>query len=73
MGRLKQRLAVGISFAILTEKFQPEEKTVWDMQTEVFETMAESRTMKISEGDLLVGLIAVVMGKIIAATAEVIT
>jgi hypothetical protein len=66
--RLKQRLTVGISFAILTEKFQPEEKTVWDMQTESFENMAESLTMKISEGDLLVGLTAVVMGKIIAAT-----
>ena len=40
------------------------------MQTEVFETRAESLTMKLSEGDLLVGLIAVVMGKIIAATRE---
>jgi hypothetical protein len=40
------------------------------MKTEVFETMAESRTMKLSEGDLLARLIAVVMGKIIAATRE---
>jgi hypothetical protein len=66
--RLKQRLTVGISFATQTEKFQPEEKTVWDMQTEVLENMAESLTMKISEGDLPVGLTVVVMGKIIAAT-----
>ena len=66
-------LAVGISFATLTEKFQPEEKTVWDMQTEVFETMVGNLTMKLSEGDLLAGLLVVVMGKIIAATAEVIT
>ena len=43
------------------------------MQTEVFETRAESLTMKLSEGELLVGLIAVVMGKIIAATAEATT
>ena len=39
------------------------------MQTEVFETRAESQTMKLSEGELLDGLIAVVMVKIIAGTA----
>jgi hypothetical protein len=40
------------------------------MQTEGFENMAESLTMKIREGDLPVGLIVVVMGKIIAAIRE---
>ena len=43
------------------------------MQTEVFVTRAESRTMKLSEGDRPAVLTAVVMAKIIAATREATT
>ena len=72
-GQLNRKLAVGISFATQTAKIQPEGLTVWDTQTENYEIMAEIRTTKLNEGDLLAGQSAVVMVKIIAATREATT